>query len=206
MKNISISVLLIALLAVIGCSKEETSSNERKATPSSFFQRDANSEISNFLNSFYKTDYSFGESVVTSDESKWYSITEVIIKGESSARGYVVADKFTNKLLYFADVDRVNSTLKAYDFATNDIDGFQNINTMSEYRSTDGFNIVKMVKTANANPSSKIGRFWGWSCGRTYSLEGSSCYRNCCYRVVWTQTSCDVFTCSNLPGSNPALP
>lgn len=206
MKNISISVLLIALLAVIGCSKEETSSNERKVTPSSFFQRDANSEISNFLNSFYKTDYSFGESVVTSDESKWYSVTEVIVKGESNARGYVVADKFTNKLLYFADVDRVNFTLKAYDFATNDIDSFQNINTMSEYRSTDGFNIVKMVKTANTNPSSRIGRFWGWSCGSEYSTGGSSCNRNCCYRVVWVQTSCDVFTCSNLPGSNPALP
>ncbi len=205
MKNISISALLIALLIIVGCSKDDASSNQNTSSDSSFFQREVGSDISDFLTTFYNAEFTFGESVETSDDKNTYVVTEVYVDGSSTARGYVVAEKYTDKLLYFADVDRENYVLKVNNFVNNDTDEFHDIDKLSNYSSSDGFDILKMVKDANANPTGKLGRFWGWSCGYDYTV-GGSCMRDCCYRVVWAQTSCDVFTCSNLPGSNPALP
>lgn len=205
MKNISISVLLLAIVVFIGCSKDDASSNQHTSNDPSFFQREVSSDISDFLTTFYKAEFTFGASVETSDDKNTYVVTEVYVDGSSTARGFVVAEKYTDKLLYFADVDRVNYVLKAKDFVNNDTDEFHDIDKLSNYSGSDGFDVLKMVKDANANPTGKLGRFWGWSCGDDYTVSGS-CMRNCCYRVVWAQTTCDVFTCSNLPGSNPALP
>lgn len=28
-------------------------------------------------------------------------------------------------------------------------------------------------------------KFWGWSCGSSYSIEPGSCYQNCTHYVFW---------------------
>lgn len=44
------------------------------------------------------------------------------------------------------------------------------------------------------------GRFWGWSCGPSYTIEPGSCYRNCTYFTAWISNGTNPRTCSNLPG------
>ena len=79
MKNISISALLIALLIIVGCSKDDASSNQNTSSDSSFFQREVSSDISDFLTTFYNAEFTFGESVETSDDKNTYVVTEVYV-------------------------------------------------------------------------------------------------------------------------------
>ena len=53
------------------------------------------------------------------------------------------------------------------------------------------------------NPSNTISgaKFFGWTCGPSYSIESGSCYRTCTYHIFWLEaTEPNVFTCGNLPG------
>jgi hypothetical protein len=65
------------------------------------------------------------------------------------------------------------------------------------------------MKKINENQLEKLegGRFWGWSCGSSYSIEQGSCYRTCVYRAFWTAvpSTTTVVTCGNEPGSNPSI-
>ena len=35
------------------------------------------------------------------------------------------------------------------------------------------------------------GKFWGWSCGASYSIEPGSCYQNCTHYVFWFENGTD---------------
>ena len=54
--------------------------------------------------------------------------------------------------------------------------------------------LIKEIEKVNFDPSSAM-KFWGTSCGRSFSLEEGSCYKNCCYYVLWVNTGCEVVGC-----------
>lgn len=61
-------------------------------------------------------------------------------------------------------------------------------------------NLYDLIKKDSINIQNRT--FWGWSCGGTYEIGEGTCFANCCYYVLWIQTRCDVFTCSNMPGNH----
>ena len=65
------------------------------------------------------------------------------------------------------------------------------------------------MKKMNENQMKNLegGRFWGWSCGSEWYTPNGECFRTCVYNVFWRDISStvDVFSCNNLPGSNPSL-
>jgi hypothetical protein len=49
------------------------------------------------------------------------------------------------------------------------------------------------MKKMNENQLQNLegGKFWGWSCGRSYSIEPGSCYQNCTHYVFWINNDTD---------------
>lgn len=43
------------------------------------------------------------------------------------------------------------------------------------------------MKKMNENQLRNLegGKFWGWDCGPSYSIEPGSCYQNCTHYVFW---------------------
>lgn len=141
-----------------------------------------------------------------------YIVTEIIVGSDTRARGYLVKDEITGELLHFADVDRIGYVMKTVDLITEEWETITDIDRHPDYSLTDGFDIIKIIDDINNGNVQAMGRFWGWSCGSEYSIEPGSCYRNCVYYVVWRAVPVEltaypepVFSCSNLPGSNPKL-
>lgn len=49
------------------------------------------------------------------------------------------------------------------------------------------------MKKMNENQLQNLegGKFWGWSCGSSYSIEPGSCYQNCTHYVFWMNNGTD---------------
>lgn len=200
---------ILGLFTVVSCTNEESGATESDFSKSS--RVGAGTEVIDYLNNFYGQSFHYGDSIQTSDDLIDYLVTEVVLDADTRARGYVATDIATNKFLYFIDVDRVNFELFTDDILQNEKNLFEHIDRLSDYESTNEFDFI-FINTHNNNNSSNSGRFWGWSCGREYSIEPGSCYRNCVYYVLGLATAVEltpypspVFSCSNLPGNNPKL-
>lgn len=200
---------MLGLFTVISCTNEESGTIESDFSKSS--RLGVGTEVIDYLNNFYGQSFHYGDSIQTSDDGIDYLVTEVVLDTDTRARGYLATDIATNKFLYFVDVDRVNYKLFTDNIIENERKIFENIDRLSDYPSTNEFDFI-FINSQNNNNSSNSGRFWGWSCGREYSIEPGSCYRNCVYYVLGMATAIElspypspVFSCGELPGSNPKL-
>lgn len=197
------------MISFISCSSESESNNIDEG---SIVKREASIEnANNFLNSFYKDDYYVSNSIETFDENIKINVFEISLNTNLNTKGYLAIEAYTNKLLYFVNVDRTNNLLTIKDFTSDEYLVKDNIDKLNIYLETNNFDFIKIIENYN-NSSSSYRRFWGWSCGAEYSIEPGSCYRNCVYYVLGMATPVEltaypdpVFTCSNLPGSNPKL-
>lgn len=85
-------------------------------------------------------------------EGRFYTVTEVFVGNETVARGYNFVDKTTRKLVYFADVDRVNNVLTIVDLSTNERIITDRINELPEYELTERFNFIKVIEDPSFDP------------------------------------------------------
>jgi hypothetical protein len=51
--------------------------------------------------------------------------------------------------------------------------------------------LLKEIQKINFEIS-EVYRFWGESCGGSWTLPTGESYRTCCYYVFWINTGCDV--------------
>jgi hypothetical protein len=161
----SLLVLFIGTSLITSCSND----NETNISVSE------NAKISNYLKSFYLTNYKLGKSVETnpksissdlnrSTEVENLVITEVFVGDATTARGYIITDKNTNDFLYFIDVDRVNFTLTSVKIDVNDTKIFNGIDELDKYLSTDEFDYIKIAEDYVPEDESNVlgrRRFWG---------------------------------------------
>lgn len=170
-----LAIMLIAVIGIVSCSKDETESDLSK-----------NAKISNYLNSFYKSGFVLGKSVESKRTSNYSAfsktveletviITEVFVGDDSRARGYIITDKENSDFLYFVDVDRVEFKLTSVDIAANEQKLFENINDLDKYLSTDEFDFIEVAEEIKNNPDYMTDRrFWGWQewidCDRTTGM------------------------------------
>lgn len=209
LKNLFAFFVILGSFLTLSCSDEailtsETTSSlkSKEQINLSFSQREeSNSEVSEYLTSFYKKDFSYRESIETYDDEGYYIVTEVIVDKELSARGYVVVDKNSGDFLYFVDVDRINYVLTAVNIATSETILISNINSASNYESTNGFDFMKIIEEYN-NDSTTKRRFWGWQCNGEIEV-GGQCYRFCEYFTIFVSHGGESYPCNDLPGSNP---
>jgi hypothetical protein len=193
-KSLKVFLSLFILIS-FSCSKE----NEQNVEQS---QRIQNSEVSKFLDNYYKENYTFGKNVTTKIDNEKILVTEVILGSSNSAKGYFVKNVTNNDFLYFIDIDKDKYEMKTFDIKLNEVNLIKNLDKIERFKSGKGFDLISYIKENSSNTSM---RFWGWQCGASYSIEPGSCYRNCSYYVLWGNTGTDVYTCSNLPGNNPVL-
>lgn len=183
-KNTFFSLLVLFLGTIItSCSKDdETNSGVNE-----------NVKVSNYLKSFYSTNFQLGKSVETnhqfntsilnrSTEVENMIITEVYVGDDETARGYIITDKSTNDLLYFIDVDRVNFKLTSVKVDVNDTKVFNNINELDKYLSTDELDYIKIAEDyVPEEDTNELGRrrFWGtgYSLGAEFTGVDGGCYQ-----------------------------
>ncbi|OYQ48197.1 hypothetical protein CHX27_02570 [Flavobacterium aurantiibacter] len=79
-------------------------------------------------------------------------ITEVFVDGDERARGYLIADKETNNLLYFFDVDRVDYKLTTIKIDAAQTMIFNNINEVDKYLSTNEFDFISIKDNPDFEP------------------------------------------------------
>lgn len=168
MKTFKNGILLLLILFSISCIV--TSCSKEDETNKSVT---ANSKVSNYLKSFYPTNFQLGKSVVTkiqkksSDLSKSIEvvsvvITEVFVGDDTRARGYVITDKSTNEFLYFLDVDRIDNKLTTVKVDVNDTETFKNIDELDKYLDTNQLDFIKIAEDVVVNPNFDYNKFFGW--------------------------------------------
>lgn len=196
MKKYVLNLIAVTLVVTsfLSCSNDNEIATE---------ELNKDQKIENVLNTFYNQDYSFGRVIELTNEN--LIIKEVIVNQNLQRKGYVSISKEDGSLLYFADINEATGEVVAIDYLNNEKTVLNNFQVDDNGKSILNKDIIKDIKN-NSSSSSSAKKFWGWSCGESYPLEEGSCFRNCCYRVMGVVTNCDVYTCSNLPGSNPSLP
>lgn len=153
---------------------------------------DEKNSVINFLNAYY-TSYNLGKSIETKVNNQSVVVSEVLDKTNGTINGYVAVKKDNNELLYFVDYMRNTQEIKAIDFSNNQTD-IINLKKDDKFENFIKIDLIKEIEKVNFDPSSAM-KFWGTSCGRSFSLEEGSCYKNCCYYVLWVNTGCEVVGC-----------
>ena len=130
-----------------------------------------------------------GRSVSFGQGIEEYTIIEFFSKNNS---GFIVMDNNFN-VLYKVIKSENTLTINNCVEATTDI--LKTDNNIS-------FDVFKWVNEIRENPIETNNRkFWGWSCGDSWTLPNGQCYANCCYYVFWGQVYCNVYGCGGLPGN-----
>lgn len=147
----------------------------------------------NFLDNYYSKGYNLGKSVETKANNLDIIISEVLNKQNGLVDGYIAVNKANDEILYFVDYLKESKEIKAIDFKNNttDVINLQKENKFEKFIKID---LIKEIERVNFDPSSTM-KFWGTSCGGSFSLEAGSCYKTCCYYVFWIESGCDVVGC-----------
>lgn len=170
MKTLKVSIVALATLVFgavifISCSNEESTTNPDSSL-TNFRITNANA----FINDFYRTSWTTGVSATVEDSLKAYLVTEIIVGTDTRARGYLVKDKATHELLYFADVDRNNHVFRTVNLITEEEETFLDINRHPDYGISNGFDIIKIIDdVVGVQP---MGWFWGEYCTMDKDEDG----------------------------------
>ena len=150
---------------------------------------DEKNNVINFLNSYYSS-YNLGKSIETNVNNKSIIVSEVLDKNNERINGYIAYNKDKNELLYFVDFLRNTKEIKAIDFLNNqtDIINLKKDNTFDNFIKID---LLKEIQKINFE-TSEVYRFWGESCGGSWTLPTGESYRTCCYYVFWINTGCEI--------------
>lgn len=139
-------VLLFGIsLVYVSCTNDENDNNVSQ-----------NVNVNSYLKNFYKTNFHLGKSVegpcpnqngayMRTAEAENFVITEVFIEDDVQARGYIITSKLTNVFQYFVDVDREYYKMFTEEIATNDSKYFNNIDQISEWVSSNQFDLIKLT-------------------------------------------------------------
>lgn len=185
MKNLFSKTLAFALILCVTNIFANPITTANYTTPES--------SVNQFLSKYYVESYNFGKTVETIVENQTIIVSEVLNADKKTVKGYVAINKINNELLYFVDYNRTSKMIKAIDFKNNTTD-LINLQKENKFENFIKIDLIKEIEKVNLDPSSTM-KFWGTSCGASFSLEAGSCYKNCCYYVLWANTGCEVETC-----------
>lgn len=180
MKNLFSKILILALLL---------NSSVFFANPIDFVK----SGTSQFLDNYYSESYNFGKSIETKVNKQIIIVTEVLNNSNGMINGYVAIDVTNNELLYFVDINRDSKELKAIDLKNNRTD-IINLKKDSKFEDFVKLDLIKEIEKVNNNPESAM-KFWGTSCGPSWTTPTGECYKTCCYYILWIENDCNQVGC-----------
>ena len=175
---------IIYLLTIVVLSTLTSCSNDDGVTTSEELSLFKNGKINTFLNNYYETDYSKGESVIS--ESNNFKITSLLSNSQVSPIGYVRTDLKTKEFITFYDINFNSETLTIHDFMNDKVFVQEHFFTKNNIKKSDGFDIISLT---NENNLVQQKRFWGTEC---HAGSCSTCIE-CCYHAFWFAISCSEF-------------
>jgi len=198
-------ILLSVMMLFVSCSDEEANEDINEIETDEFIVKQRGApDVNTYLEAKYPNGYSFGDEKTFEDGNDSYTVKEIIKTGNTLPDGFV--NLRNSSFTHYMELDRVRDQFIVDDFEE------QSLYTFDEDTETSMFIDEGFLASSNAPTSTSGGnRFWGWQCGPEYSINPGSCFRNCSYRVFWQETNLEagedhpVYSCDNLPGSNPRL-
>ena len=140
----------VLTMGLFSCNNEEVINSQQenvKTVNSDLKSRPATTsdEGYSYALSFYNTEISLGESVnlIDSETSQGVTVSEVIVNGDTRARGYIVNRLNSGEFLYFTDVDRTEDVLTTYEKNTTETLTFTNLIESPDYLITDKFDFIE---------------------------------------------------------------
>ena len=164
---------------------------------------DEKENVKEFLEArFEKNGFSYSKNTIFKYENIPYKIIQIINNNNLDEINYLTVNAENEEILNFIIINKEKNEMYIKDFNTNEVLKFTNIDKNSNLSSIN-YDLIENIKNTNESQ----GRFWGWSCGAAWYTPDGSCYRNCVYYAVFVSidSTFDVYTCGNLPGSNPKL-
>jgi len=151
--------VLGAIVFAVGLSSCSKDMDQKKSLQNNPTKKSATSD---FLIDFYGTDaYTFGSSISTTDESGTYEVTEVILDGNTEARGYIATLEGSETLLYFMDVDRENDAATTVDVESGESITRTDLSNDDEYIATNEFDVMAHIANVNDDQDEGGGTFEG---------------------------------------------
>lgn len=153
MKNIKKFIPFLLLVLALGFNACSSENEEFQAEPT---------QAEKILDNFYSKSYEIGNAanvglekfnydlVQKSVQIDDYQVTEVFVGNDPIARGYLFENVNTNEIETFVDVDRNNYILTSVDIETNDVETTNNINQLTEYNDTNGFDLIGTINNDDA--------------------------------------------------------
>lgn len=172
-KVVVFGVLSAAILTMglFSCSDEEMINSQQENTEQMPMQSKSALLSSDdgylYAETFYgaEADISLGNFIdlTDPDSSDGVIVTEVIVSGDTRARGYIVDDIHSGDFLYFADVDRVNDVLTTYEASTAIQEVFDNLLESEDYLITDKFDFIEYSPeyTTYGSDCNFLKKLWG---------------------------------------------
>lgn len=208
MKAHQIFASIFVLTAVIvGCSKDDGNKQYSFSNSEPDFLISFPSEISDYLDDFYNNStYSIGTSISTTDSTLGsFTVTEVILEGDSNARGFVCMDGNEDYFLYFVDVDRSRKELSFHDIVNETSETFYGIDSLEYYNETNEFDYMYIIDNINhglepngdtPDPNAKKRKFIGSVTTIGPPLLGM-CWQCTTFYIFWigVQTTCGSVAC-----------
>jgi hypothetical protein len=191
-KILSMGILCLTLCFSFSCSQKQIEVTPQKSNSVTLRGNKSASILGtaahNFVNTFYNsTSYTVGRQVNTTVDSQILTVSEIILSGEVSARGYIVTNKVDNAPLYFADVDREAYNMTSVDIRNNDMRVWTNINQGTLYNTSNQFDFIEIVLQDNENPGdAETRRFWGWDVWEYTPCENGRRSAVRTHYVFWT--------------------
>lgn len=210
LKQIPILFLSLSLF-VVGCTTEKVTEdlNEVSSEDNPVVKRVDYPDVDSYLDTKYTNGYTFGFERTFTEDDDTYIVKEVFENGATEVTGFV--NLTNNDFTQYIELERSRDLVYIDDFIDDVIYEFDAIEEDSQDLFLEGF-----LENFDQPVTLSSGRFWGWSCGKSYSIEPGSCYRTCYYYVVWNRIDSlqasegsqdhPVYGCDNLPGNNPKLP
>lgn len=150
-----------------------------------------------------------GKEYVKSSKSKLIPAEDVLVsiwKNDANGENFllVATDVNDNDLHYLAEYDYSTGQIFVYDHILDEEFRFDFDTEFFAKISDD--QMLEEILNSNFEKSDRV-KFWGWTCGPTFSLEidGSNEMRTCCYRIMGLKNHCDQYSAGDLPGRNPTI-
>lgn len=158
MKTIKFSFILAvaAIFGLASCSKGEKDNFMKSGETI-----ENKSSADDFLSNYYSAGYQYGQNIITTNGENTYEVKEVVVDGDSRARGYVAFDE-QDELLYFVDIDRGANVLTAFDVGSGEYTSHGDIDQWEDYAAYNQLDVILLIGDLNDDPIERGKRkFWG---------------------------------------------
>lgn len=152
--------------------------------------------------------YKIQKNIRINDEAGMFNLIGVEVNIPNT-NVYLIENLDKGEVEVIAELNSETKIIEIYDLINSEMIKVFDIDK-EDVLKQNNYDLIKTTEqiVANGIVIGNSKRFWGWTCGNSYSIEPGSCYQNCTYNVLFSKVSkTDVYPCNKFPnaGKDPKL-